>query len=526
LTIALLWFTSIPLGIPGEWTWERTIAEPDLFWNLCGGVVAAALFIAFVRQGWCRFELLSGKGFQGLEITAWLLGLVIFSFAWLWVVREITPVTDRLGKAAFVLYYPSSSGYFTRARYDQPNAAKMLAGYEALMREGDVLHTGTHPPGLILAFYGLIAACDQSDPLSSFLDATQPYSFREATEVIAANGLRRKVPRPLLPLDRRVLWLATLLVMLSASLTVIPLFGLLRRSVSIQTAWAGAVVWPALPAVAIFIPKSDVMFAFIGVTLLWLWLTAWDRRSLILAFLSGLVAWLGLLCSLAFLPVLLLAAIMTLGVPFFRAKGATPNPDVNDMTSLRTNLRLGLCLLVAAAGFFLPIYLFWKTTHANLLAIWWLNYQNHAGFYQHFPRTWWKWLLVNPMELSFSAGWPAMMLAIAAVFHVLRPSGSVADSNDHRRRLVVYAILAVWGFLWLTGKNSGEAARLWILFLPWLVWLASIQMSDLTMAGGVAKPENRRGEPQVLFLLAMQFLVCLLTVVRVSGFHNETGNAG
>ena len=193
------------------------------------------------------------------------------------------------------MYFTSSSGYFTRSRYDEPKAAALLAGYEELMRQGDVLHTGTHPPGLFLVFHGLIAACESSTELSALLDATQPSSFREACDVIGSNSLRRRVPVPLLPLDRRVLWLATLLAMLSASLTVIPLYGLLRRNTSRPTAWVCAALWPAMPAVAIFIPKSDAVFPLIGMTLLWLWLSAWERRSLVLALLAGCVAWCGLL---------------------------------------------------------------------------------------------------------------------------------------------------------------------------------------------------------------------------------------
>ena len=260
LALSLLWLQTIPLGIPGEWTWDRLKTEPDLGWNLGSGLVAAAIFLAFIRQGWLRQQQQGVKRPSRCECSAWLIGLVLMSFAWLWVVQEISPVRNRLGKSAFVLYYASSSGYFTRARYESTDVAHFLAGYEELMREGDVLHTGTHPPGLFLVFHGLIAVCERSSSLCAFLDFTQPGSFREALDVIATNGLRRQVPRPLLPLDRRVLWLATLLVMLSASLAVIPLYALLRQNSSSSSAWIGAALWPTIPAIAVFTPKSDVVF--------------------------------------------------------------------------------------------------------------------------------------------------------------------------------------------------------------------------------------------------------------------------
>lgn len=527
----MLWLTSLPLGIPGEWTWDRVPTEPDLLWNLAGAAVAAALLIAFVRQGSYRLSGYADRSFHRLEVVAWLVGLVAISFAWLWIVQECTPVKNRLGKAAFVLYYANSSGYFTRARYEQPDATELLAGYEGLMRQGDVLHTGTHPPGLFLAFHGLISACNSSPGLCAILDATQPASFREATDVIAANNLRRSIPRPLLPADRQILWLATLLVMLSTSLTVIPLYGLLRRTCSIQAAWIGASLWPAMPAVAIFIPKSDTMFPLIGLTILWLWLTAWDKRSLVVAFFAGFVTWIGLFCSLAFLPVLLLAALMTLGKAWLLplANGPVRGEELpGSHQSATIGFRHWLCVVAAGVGFVVPSIVLWNTAGINLFNVWHLNYRNHAGFYEHFSRTYWKWLLFNPLELSFAAGWPVAFLALAACCRVLCRSRQPDDLTKTQLQVptnviaVVVSIVFVWGVLWLTGKNSGEAARLWILFLPWLIFLAMIQFDEFLSKNSNVKFRDW----STIAILSMQFLVCLLTVIRVSGFHSETGNTG
>ena len=447
------------------------------------------------------------------------------SFTWLWIVQEISPVKNRLGKSAFVLYYASSSGYFTRARYEEPAVSAFLAGYEELMRGGDVLHTGTHPPGLFLAFHGLIAACESSPILCQFLDATQPLSFREALEVIAANSLRRSVPRPLLPLDRRVLWLATLLVMLSAALAVIPLYGLVRRTCSVRTAWVGAAIWTAVPAVAIFIPKSDVLFPLIGLTLLWLWLTAWDNQSLIAALSAGFVAWVGLFCSLAFLPVFLAAALMTLGSGWQFSSHLKQNP-ASPCSRFSFSTRQGFCLIAALFGFLLPVYILWQSSQLNLFNVWWLNYRNHAGFYDQYHRTYWKWLLVNPVEFLFAAGCPVALMGAAAAWSVCCGSQSDVPSRTSRAKVIACSMIVVGGLLWLTGKNSGEAARLWILFLPWLVWLACLRLDAAATENALNKNSSRGTERQMIVLVALQFLLCLLTVTRISGFHSESGSSG
>ena len=179
-----------------------------------------------------------------------------------------------------------------------------------------------------------------------------------------------------------------------------------------------------------------------------------------------------------------------------------------------------VCVVIAILGFTLPTFVLWRVAHLNMLNVWWLNYHNHAGFYLQYPRTYWKWLLVNPLELSFSAGWPMALLAFFTCWGMVQPIHRQGESRSPSDvRVVVATIVAVWGLLWLTGKNSGEAARLWILFLPWLIWLASIRVESM-MCESVSIKNRQR---QALALLVIQFAVCLLTVARVSGFHSDPG---
>ena len=497
-----LWLTVLPLGIPGEWTWHRVAAEPDLPWNLLGLGVAAALYVGFVEAGSRR--LTSGK-IRSIEVGVWLIGLVAVAFTWLWVVQECAPIRNRLGKSAFVLYYSASSGYFTRARYENPDPREFLSGYEALMRAGDVLHVGTHPPGLFLIFHGMIEACRQSTELAAFLDATQPPSFREACDVIARNSVSLIPPRPLLSADRRVLWLATLLVLATASAAVLPLFALVRRTHDAVTAWWAAALWPAIPAVAVFAPKSDVAYAFVGLLMVGAWLAAVDRRSLALAFLAGLLVWCGLMMSLAFLPVLLFMAIVGWKVgttPDIETDSAGVSSRLKQWTAGRPPTR---CLAAGLSGFVIPTLLMGCFCRVTLFTIWRLNYQNHAGFYVKYSRTYWQWLLVNPLELTFAVGWPVALLAACVLWNAFR-----------FRRLMMsptaLAVMIVWGSLWLTGQNSGEAARLWIVFLPWLVLLSGDQLAELD-----GSTTNRWLRPSLL-ILATQLVVSALTVARVNGF--------
>jgi len=67
--------------------------------------------------------------------------------------------------------------------------------------------------------------------------------------------------------------------------------------------------------------------------------------------------------------------------------------------------------------------------------------------------------------------------------------------------------------LWLSGRNSGEAARLWCFLTPWLLVLAAhIFRSEKRSDGLVNSAKIWKT------LLFMQIIVCALTAARVSGF--------
>jgi hypothetical protein len=75
------------------------------------------------------------------------------------------------------------------------------------------------------------------------------------------------------------------------------------------------------------------------------------------------------------------------------------------------------------------------------------------------------------------------------------------------------------GLLWLSGKNSGEAARLWLFLMPWLIWLAADMFARPVDVG-----EGKQTAPVsavsmgALAVIALQAIVCIATVTRVTGF--------
>ena len=78
-----------------------------------------------------------------------------------------------------------------------------------------------------------------------------------------------------------------------------------------------------------------------------------------------------------------------------------------------------------------------------------------------------------------------------------------------------WCLTATWLVLWITGKNMGEAARLWLLFMPWPVWLAAGYFAAGARGGTEQPPRPWRA---AALLVAIQIVVAIGTVTRVTGF--------
>jgi hypothetical protein len=340
--------------------------------------------------------------------------------------------------------------------------------------------------------------CTAFPALGDLLQQTEPRSFRDAIDVTVTTEHRGW--QPLAPTDTAAIWLATLVTQLVAAATLVPLFLLVRRTDSPTTSWWTAALWPLVPALSIFLPKSDALLPFFGVLFLWLWLEGFGRRSFLLCALSGIVFFLGMSLSLAILPVSVAAVLLTVWEALLcrSEERAAPRYRV-----------WALQIAAAAVGWAIPVVLFWVLARINLVAVWRWNLRNHAAFYDHYTRTYWKWLLVNPLETAFSVGGPIVFALVVAFRSRLR-------AGWRRRAMGPYwCLTATWAVLWLTGKNMGEAARLWLIFMPWAVWLtAAFFRPQSTSAEGQGSSTTRFA----VLLFVFQMVVAIGTVTRVTGF--------
>ncbi len=535
VTGTLLWGTTIPLGVPGEWVWPRLPTTVETLVGAGVALIAGALYVGFVLWGRQRI------GSRGRVAAAGqLLLLVAVAFAWLATIQQCVDPPANLGKVPYVLYYPRSSGYFSQARHEAADTARFLANYEELLAEQDYLHIGTHPPGLTLGYRGLLAICESSPGLCEAVLATCPASVDESLRTITTLSARSG--QAVTTADRATLWLAALITLLAAAATTVGIYVLVRRHFDRAIAWTVAGLWPLVPAVAVFHPKSDTLYPLLAVGAAALWLTSCDRRSLLRAFGAGFVLWLGMLLSLAYVTIGLLIAVMTVW-EWRIVQGDRDAPAEGIIAPATTGRDRAMLLLAGAAGFVVPSVCLGVFSGINLLNVWRWNLANHALFYEHNVRTWGKWLLVNPLELALAAGLPVCLAGAISLGGLVK--GRRLWSG---RAALLVPFLLVWGLLWASGKNMGEAARLWILLMPWVVMSAAPAFgnrpdgSQASFAGDASAADAPSGSiasgsgtsgngssranssdpwtvSLVTMVLAAQMLVCVLTVLRIDGFQ-------
>jgi hypothetical protein len=205
-----------------------------------------------------------------------------------------------------------------------------------------------------------------------------------------------------------------------------------------------------VPSAVLFLPLADAAYPFLSTAALAFAARSarLDRRARRLsAAVSGVLLAAGMQFSLVFLAVGLVVALVLLS-----AQGV----------SVRER---ALLVLATGIGFLILTCAVWALTGANPFVIWWWNQKNHARFYVESPKTYWAWVLANPIELAIALGIPS---TVWAAFSLGWPRSVPRVS---------LATLAVLAFLTFGGRSLSEVARLWLPFMPALLVAAGYSMS-------------------------------------------------
>jgi hypothetical protein len=347
---------------------------------------------------------------------------------------------------------------------------------------------------LFLLSHCCLQVCESSPTLRA---AALSLCSRDARQSFRTVEAEAGLNRPLRDSELAALQLLSSLTTLCAALTLIPLAVVCSYVMNRVQTWRTCCLWSTLPCLAVFLPKSDLLFPLTSTAIIaFIVLAVQTRFQMLFALLAGVTLWFGLLFSLAHLPVVVLLVILA-GLRVVQTRGA----------SLRTDMRVLFAMLLSVA----VLTILWNgATNCNLLTVWKLNLQNHERFYGSYQRTWWKWLPVNLIELAMSVG-PALFVVVmagtATAVRAVMQTGTDNRVCDMKHSTLAVATLATLTLLWLSGKNQGEAARLWCFLTPWLLIVAGTQWNS-----GSDKDSTWTAT------LLLQIVFGAAVVSRVSGF--------
>jgi hypothetical protein len=464
------WF---PLGVRTEWEWLRHGRPFDAAGLTIAGVAAAAYLLVAVAG-----SILLRRRATRWRVGGWLAALLVSAVAMQAAVQTGAPTGYGLAKWA-TLGMPGPSDYYTVAVLLASDPAHFLERYPEWIAKQDSLHIGTHPPGLFLLAHAARRLTGAFPATAQAIDAGLPVGVKDAF---------RHLLGPISVIDRVALVLLGAMTLLACAATVVPLYALARRDLGPVEAWGVASLWPLVPAAILFQPTADTWYPLLATSALVLAARP-SRGGVPSALAAGVVLAIGMQFSLVFLAVGLAVALtvaMEGGGPrsFGLRRRASTSPAPAASGSERATVRKLFVLAATGLGFFTTTLAIWAATRANPFAIWLANARNHARFYVQFHRTYWLWVLANPIETAVAIGLPCVVWGLIGL--------------SRRGPAVSWATLLVLAILTFSGRNLSEVARLWLPFFPALLVACGRGMERLG-AGPV-------GLGSTLMLLAAQTL--------------------
>jgi hypothetical protein len=431
-----------PAPYPPEWQWGFRAAGPAR--PLWGAVVLAAVLVGLLaataaRRAKRRPRAAAAGLLAVATCAGWGLQLAVLE-------REPSgPLRALLARALS----PSITSYHRAAVEEQRDAVEIVRDYANLLPglRTTAKHAATHPPGPVLFYRAAIAVCEGSPALTNLLLGGPPDDAQDARvahrRAQRAGGL-----------------LGALVLGLLGVLTLWPL-ALLAGALGLEALAAARVglLWTLVPGLVVMSPALDAAIA-LPVTACALLLTLAGRagpwpEAAAAAAAAGILGGIALFTSYGAAAFLAIAGVAVLAALSVERRAVVQGLVASAVAAM-------VALLLA---FFVPALLGGQPVLAMRTAMG----IHRAAFTE--PRSYWLWLVFDPLDLSLFVGLPIALAGLWALRRAIR-RGLATRSLDglDRFRLALFGGVAL---LFLLGVVRGEVGRILIPLMP-LVLLASL----------------------------------------------------
>lgn len=408
-----------------NWVWVRRIPQASIrLWWLAGALV-----------GWV---LVAGWVTQHQKWRKWQIGLLLISAVFLTPLMQLLIAAQHRSQPLSVAFLTTVS--FMQEGVTLEDPAVFMQNHASQMPYYRSVHLQTQPPGWPVAFWAA------REVWELFPEAAESVGRWFRRYDCFSTDLQGLTPAQL---AAATLQMAILLV---SGLGVLPLYGLGRMLFSEQAGRTAVLFYPLLPGYLVFQARYDVLYAVLGLVVLWLlyqYLFTMQLRYLgvLVVLLAGSTFFAFGVLAIAGMAA---AHLLVYGVwrreirPFFTF-----------------TLLFAGCLAATWAAF-------WLLWHASWLEMFQISRQIHEVVRINYP----IWPLFNLYDFGVFLGLPLLVMALAGV--VSRLWGTVSSNQ--------WESISAWGWLLsllvlnLSGEVRAETGRLWLFLAPpgLLVAVASI----------------------------------------------------
>lgn len=437
--LVMAWIVlGLPIGVQDEWIWRSRVVIGARFWTPLGAV---ALLIA--AAGWLtrpnRWEKMPHR-----RRALWL--VAIFLIAWLLAVGVLGIPESPVLVTGGIIASREATSYFSVA-IGVEDLPDFLQYYPQLMSTFPQ-HARTHPPGPIVFFWAVDQALRHWPALDQAVRRAALRVDRVGAEELAP-AIRRELGIPVSDTDAYAAVLSAVLLAGIGCLALFPLYQLTAARYDPTTALRALLLFATVPSFLVFAPVIDELVLLFAVLILWSFQLLREKGNPLL----GLCFALGLLVSVGLIVMVLFLALWLLLERRLDGARAAAADKSNFLLGL-----LGAAVLFCAVFLLLQFLLglnFPAVLEAGLTA------HRHTTV-EEVGRTYWKWIIYNPVEFAIFLGMPLVIWAAWGI-----------------RGAFAWAWIATLLLLNLSGWVRAEAGRIWLFLMPPAAMIAADRLGRL-----------------------------------------------
>ena len=536
-----------PLGVRGEWVW-KTVDNPD--WAAADALIRISLVLLIVVgvSAWAVRKL--GALGEGALVAGLMLCVLLMHF----MLNVVSP--GGLRESFIAVSAPGASNLYHSQALEIDDVRHFLKYYRAISKDSQGWQLRTHPPGPTLFFWAIhefYRECPKhEDPEAGGRCWEVPDAVVKAVLAVPEGHTPpvesvEEIRFLLQYSDRQkaAIWTAVLLLWVASASTIIPIYLWARTLYSKSAAIFAAAFTGVIPSLMLFGPLVDQLYPPLMAWTAYLIWTSIRKRCMIAACLAGVLVFVGMFFTLAFLAAGALAYLIlfsrmvervdesvdehrrarqyallggasaaVLTPLFFIALSALPadtRPHTAYMIGFLGFVELGAIGLVlsiedesglweqarelspligaALVGFLGGAVLVAGLLGHDVLGSWKSAFEMNRQFNAATHRSFWAWMLANPLCYVTYLGVPVACLYLRRL--LLRPC------------VITGAVLVLLLLLWASGQNLGEVERLWMFVMPLCAMTGAATLSAF----------GRYELPAGLALLAMQ--IAQLAVLKM-----------